>query len=109
MEVIVLIPVLIGIGLFFWAEQVRDKHPILALLFQLMFIPLVYLTVDLAMTYVSVVYAANSEIVRVLGDVVYYLGWVIFIIGVYYCFVVMGKIYDIVRQRNNDKEAEMYD
>lgn len=108
MDATILLPILSGIGLLFWADQVKEEHPILSLIFQLMFIPLVFLSVHLGVIEASITYASNAALVETLANVTYYFGWVMFGVGAYYAFIIMAKAYDIVMQRKEKKRERMY-
>ena len=108
MDATILLPILSGIGLLFWSDQVKDEHPILSLIFQLMFIPLVFLSVHLGIIEASISYASDAELVETLSDISYYFGWLMFGIGAYYAFVIMGKAKDIVMQKRAEKRQRQY-
>jgi hypothetical protein len=111
LDTIVLIPLLSAFGLLYWSSQLEDQddYVILRLLFQLLYIPLVWLSVHLAIIDVSINYASNTDLVTTLTDFVYYLGWVVFIIGVYHAFIIFKNIKDIILQKKAEKSAAMYE
>lgn len=108
MDAIVLIPLISGIGLIFWSSEVKDEHPLLALMLQLMFIPLTFLTIQLGIIETSISYASNTELVSTLSNISYYFGWLMYGVGAYYLFVVMGKVLDVVRQKKAEKDNKTY-
>jgi hypothetical protein len=108
MEATILLPIISGIGLLFWSDQVKEEHPILSLIFQLMFIPLVFLSVHLGVIEATLTYAADTQLVETLTEVSYYFGWLMFGIGVYYAFIIMGKAKDIVLQKRAEKHQRKY-
>ena len=110
MDTIILIPLIAAVGLLYWASQLEDEdYMILKLLFQFMFIPLVWVSTHLAIIDVSINYASNSALVVLLADFVYYLGWVVFIIGVYYAFIIFNNIRKIILQKQEAKKEGKYE
>jgi hypothetical protein len=105
---IILIPIACAFGFLYWASQLDDDS-ILKLLLQLMFIPLILISINLGVMYVRLDYADDAATIQALADFSYYLGWIIFIIGGYYAFWVMGKVKDFILQKREQKEAEKYD
>ncbi len=108
MDAIILLPIISGFGLLFWADMVKEEHPMLTLMLQFMFIPLTFLSVQLGVEQVAISYASDSAMVETLTNVSYYIGWLMFGIGAYYAFVIMGKARDIVIQKRSDKQDKMY-
>ena len=109
LDTIILIPILTALGFLYWASQLEDEfYAILKLLFQFLFIPLSWLSIHLAIIDVSINYASNTALVNLLADFVYYLGWVVFIIGVYYCFVIFRNVVAVIQQKRKDKEEERH-
>lgn len=108
MDAIVLIPLISGFGLLFWADMNKEEHPILCLMFQLMFIPLIFLTVKLGIAEATISYSSNADLVSTLADVTYYFGWLMFGIGAYYAFIIMGKAKDIVMQKRAERYNKKY-
>lgn len=108
MAMVMGLPLVAGLGLLYWSEQIKEDHPILTMAFRFMFIPLVWLSIHFAVIYVGLIYSANSELVIQLAQFSYYLGWLFFGIGVYYSFVVFGNIKDIIMQKKRDKEDAKY-
>ena len=110
MDTIILIPLLAAFGFLFWANQLEDEdYAILKLLFQFLFIPLVWLSIHLAIIDVSINYASNSDLIVLLTDFVYYLGWIVFIIGVYYAFIIFNNIKNIILQKREKKREAKYE
>ena len=108
MDAIVLMPIIAGIGLIFWSDSIKPEYPFMAFMLQLMFIPLIFITVQLGIIEASITYASNIELVETLADISYYIGWLMYGIGAYYLFVVMGKALDVVRQRKAERDNEKY-
>lgn len=108
MTMIILLPVIAGLGLLYWAESIKEEQEYLATAFRFMFLPLIFLSIHFAVIDATLTYASDSDLVALLGDMSYYLGWLMFIVGVYYCFIAMAKAYDIVLQKRAEKQ-ERYD
>jgi hypothetical protein len=108
MDAIVLMPIIAGIGLIFWSDSIKPEYPFMAFMLQLMFIPLIFLSVHLGIIEASITYASNSALVETLSNVAYYIGWLMWGIGIYFAFVIMGKAYDIVRQKKAEKNNRKY-
>jgi hypothetical protein len=108
MNIIILLPVLAGFGLLYWAKCIEEEHEYLALAFQFMFLPLTFLAIHLAVVDATITYAADTELVTTLANMSYYLGWLLFIIGIYYSFVAMGKAYNLVLQKKQEKQEAKY-
>lgn len=108
MEAIVILPILAGIGLIFWSSIVKEEYPLLSLMLQFMFLPLILLSIHLAVIEATLVYAANTQLVTTLTSMVEYLGWLIFGVGGYFAFIILGKILEIVQQKKKDKEERKY-
>jgi hypothetical protein len=110
MDTIILVPILAAFGLLYWSSQLEDDdYAILKLLFQFFFIPLVWVSVHLAVIDVSINYASNTALVTLLTEFVYYLGWVVFIIGVYYAFIIFRNIYNMILQKREAKKEAKYE
>ena len=108
MDATILLPILSGFGLLFWSDQIREEHPILSLAFQLMFIPLIFLSIHLGIIEATITYAADTELVKVLSEVSYYYGILMFLIGVYYFFIIITKIKEALLQKRQQKMEEKY-
>jgi len=108
MDAIILIPLMSGFGLLFWADMVKEEHPILTLMLQFMFIPLIFLSVNLGVEEAAITYASNTALVATLADITYYFGWLMFGIGLYYAFVIMGKAKDVVMQKRAERYNKKY-
>lgn len=110
LDTIILIPILAAIGLLYWSSLLEsDDYAILKLLFQLLYIPLVWLSIHLAIIDVSINYSSNSDLVTTLTSFVYYLGWVVFIIGVYHAFIIFNNIRKIILQKKESRRESMYE
>lgn len=108
MDATILIPILSGIGLLFWADQVKEEHPLLTLMFQLMYIPLIFISIHLGVAEATITYASNTELVKTLANTTTYLGYVMMIVGAYYVFQIIIKIKDIVLERRQAKHERRY-
>jgi len=109
MDTIILVPLISAIGLLYWSSQLDgDDYAILKLLFQFLFIPLVWISIHFAIIDVSINYASNVDLINLLSEFTYYLGWVVFIIGVYYAFIVFKQVYNIILSRKKAREEERH-
>jgi hypothetical protein len=109
LSMIIFLPVVVAFGFLYWAEQLDEEHGILKLMFQLFFIPLVWIAVNFAVINVRIIYSSDSELVGLLGDFTYYLGWVFFIVGAYIVYNIFIRLKDFIQQRKSEKESEKYD
>lgn len=110
LDTIILVPILAGIGLLYWSSLLEDDdYAILKLLFQLMYIPLVWLSIHLSIIDVSINYASNTDLVTTLSNIVYYLGWIVFIIGVYHAFIIFNNIRKIILQKKIERRESKYE
>jgi hypothetical protein len=109
MNIIILLPILSGFGLLYWATQLEEDYAILKLLFQLMFVPFCWLSIHFAVIDATITYASNTDLVSLLADVAYYLGWVAFIIGVAICFIIFKNLYNLIMQKRKSKKEARYE
>lgn len=103
-----LAPLIFGFGLLYWSSTIEEENNLLKHLFRLMFFPLMLLTLHLGILDVGLNYSADAETVALLGDIVWYIGLMIYIIGAYYFFVVLGKLKDWFMEKRESKEREKY-
>lgn len=108
LAIITLLPILAGFGLLYWGSTLVDDEWLLRLIFQFLFIPLCWISVNLGVIDAKIVYSSDVELVSTLSQLVEYLGYVFFIVGVYYFFRTCKKIYDNVRKGRADREAERH-
>jgi hypothetical protein len=108
MDSMILIPLITGVGFIFWANDLKEEHPFLALLLQLMFIPLVFLSIHLAVIQATILYSSNAQLVTTLTSMVEYLSWILFGIGAYYLFIAMGRAKDMVMKKRQDDYNKKY-
>jgi hypothetical protein len=108
MDAIVLLPILAGIGLLYWSDQIKEENDLLKNLFRLIFLIMILLSLNLAVIDAKLNYAADSELVSSLADMVWYTGWIIFIVGCYYFFKILGSIYAWYGFKKQEKENEKY-
>jgi hypothetical protein len=108
LSTIIILPILTAFGLLWWGNQIKDEHPLLTFIFQLLFLPMMYISFHFAVIQATLIYASEPTIVELLADLTYYLGWVLFIVGAYYCFMLFKGLYDSVKQHKEDKKREMY-
>jgi membrane protein implicated in regulation of membrane protease activity len=110
MNIIILLPILSGFGLLYWASQLEDEdYSILRMLFQLMFIPLTWLSIHFAVIDATITYASNTDLVALLGDFVWYSGWIAFIIGSVLSFIVLKRLYELIMQKKEQNESAKHD
>ena len=108
LSMIIFLPIAIGFGFLYWASQLDENHPILALAFQLFFIPLAWISINFALINARLIYSADSELITSLGDLIYYLGWMLFIVGAYLVYNICLNLYDMFLERKRVKEEEKY-
>lgn len=104
--IIVLLPVLAGVGFLYWASQLEED--VLKTLLQILFLPLLLLSIHFGVIDARLLYGADSELVQQLAMFAYYLGWIIFIVGAYLFFRLLGRIRDWFITRKKDREDEKY-
>jgi hypothetical protein len=110
MDSIIFIPLLAAFGFLYWASQLEDEdYAVLKLLFQFLFIPLIWLSIHFAIIDASINYASEPALVELLADVVYYLGWIVFIIGVYYAFIIFKNVRDIILTKRQERKDAKYE
>ena len=107
-SLVIALPLLIGFGLLYWSSQL-DEENILILIFQGLFIPLSWLSIHFAVMFASINYALNPEIIELLANLSYYLGWLMFIFGIVYIFKIGQVIYQTVNGSVSNKQGEKYD
>ena len=108
LAIIVGLPLLAGFGLLYWADQVKEDAPILALVFQLMFLPCIFLSITFAVQYLTLVYGAYSDMVITLSEFAYYFGWLFFIVGLYLLYVLVKKIVAWFTEKKKAREEKLY-
>ena len=109
MDLIILLPVLTGFGLLYWADQLSEEYAVLRLMFQLMFLPLMWIGIHLAIVDIQLVYASNTELIKTLSELVSYLGWVFFIIGGFILYRLLMGVKDFMLKKKQEKEQDMYE
>jgi hypothetical protein len=103
-----LFPLAAGFGFLYWADQLDVEHDILKLFFQLLFLPLTFLSINFAVIYARLVWAADAELVSLLGISVTILGWIMFIIGAYLVYILFMRVKDVVLRKKQEKMEEKY-
>lgn len=106
LEIIVLIPILTGFGLLYWAEQSEDN--ILKLMFRLIFLPLVWLSIHLAFIDITILYASNADLILTLTELITYTTWVFFIVGAYILYKLLMQVKDWLAKKKSEREDELY-
>lgn len=112
MDAIVLMPLVVGVGLLYWSSLISDDpengHPILRLMLQFMFFPLIFMSIQFGVIDATLLYASDTVLVEQLAMMAYYFGWLLFAVGAYYCFVVFKGIWDMIARRKKEKDDEKY-
>lgn len=108
LAMITFVPLAIGLGFLYWASQLDEEHHVLQLVFQLLFIPLCWISINFALIDARLIYSSDAELVKGLADMVFYLGWVFFIIGAYIVYRLFVTIKDWILQKKMEKEEEDY-
>jgi hypothetical protein len=103
-----IVPLVVGFGFLYWADQLDVEHDILKLFFQLLFLPLTFLSINFSVIYARLVWAADSELVDLLSLSVEILGWVMFVVGAYLCFILFMRVKDVVLRKRQAKMEEKY-
>lgn len=108
MNIIVLLPLLTGLGLLYWSSLLDEDYTLLGFIFQLLFLPLAVVSIQLGVIDASIYYASNSDLVKTLADFTYYLGWLIYSVGAFILMVVVLKVKDMLIAKRNAKKEERY-
>lgn len=105
---IILLPILAAFGFLYWSDQLDEEHAFLKLMFQLLFLPLILLSINFGVIYAGLVWSSDSQLVKLLADFSYYLGWIIFIVGAYIVLTLFKRIYDMILERKAQKREEKH-
>lgn len=105
MAIIILLPILTGFGLLYWASEIEDR--LMKLFFRILFLPLVLLSIHFAIIDATIVYGSNTELIKTLADFVTYTGWIIFIFGAYLCYTVIAEVYQYLKLRREQKHGDV--
>lgn len=105
----ILLPILVGFGMLFWSSMLSEEEEDLKLIFRLFFIPCVWLSLHIATIYAHLDYTADSELIIILSDIVKYTSWLIWIIGAYYIFFILKKLYDVIMNNKTKEASDKYD
>lgn len=108
MESIIVMPILAGIGLLFWADSVKLEYPLLALMLQFMFLPLTLLSVHFGVIEATLWYSSNTQLVTTLASIAEYFGWLIFGVGGYFAFIILGKVRESIQLKKQSREDNRY-
>lgn len=108
MGFIILLPVLVGFGLLYWSSMLDgEDFDVLKLLFRLLFIPLVFLSINFAVIDASLTYASDSALVAMLGSFSEYLGYLFMLVGLYFIYLlakgILNNIVENKRRREEDR------
>ena len=109
LAILTLLPVLAGLGLIYWSSVLEDEQAVFKLFLQILFLPLLLLSINFGVIDARLLYGADSELVVLLAQFAYYVGWVIFIVGAYLFFKLGGEIKDWFIERKARRESEKYD
>ena len=108
MDLITIIPLITGFGFLYWAEQLDEDLWYLKMSFHLLFIPLAWLSVDLSLSVVRVLYGGDSQWIERMGLYVNILGWIFFIIGAAYILRLLLSIKTYLQHKKIEREDERY-
>jgi len=108
-NIVIALPLLIGLGCLYWSSILDTEHVILQLILQLIFLPFTLISINLAATYIGIAYANNVDTILTLSRMVLYITWIMFGIGAYLCFTLLGRIYSMVKEWKFNKQREKYD
>jgi len=108
LAIIVGLPLLAGFGLLYWADQIREGSPLLALVFQLMFLPSVWLSITFGVEYLALVYGSASDMTVTLAEFASYLGWILFLIGLILLYGIVKEIVSWFNKKKQKKQEELY-
>jgi len=106
--IIIVLPILIGIALMYWGSQLEEDN-ILKLVFQLLLLPLAFININYSITIIGYLYPQLTSLIDGLGDLVYYLGWVLFIVGGVMLLRILLKLKDYLLNKKEKRESEKYD
>jgi len=106
LAMIIALPLLTALGLLYWAEQSEDY--ILKLAFRLAYIPLVWLSVHLAVVDATIIYSANTELINTLVELVTYTEILFVIVGLYLLYQLIMAVKDYLTNKKESKQEEMY-
>ena len=95
-EIIIALPILIGLGLLYWGSQLTDEHAFLKFLFQMLNPPLWFLSLHLAVIGVGIMYGSQPELVVTLTSLTWYLGIFMLILGAYIMIYLVIKQMKVV-------------
>ena len=109
LALLIFVPVFVAFGFLYWGSLLSDDDWFLKRVFQLFFIPLAWLSLNFAVIYIKLVYSSDVELVALLGDFVEYLGYVFFMIGVYYVIKIMIEVKNGLSMSRQNKKDAMYD
>ena len=106
---LIILPIAIGFGLLYWSSLIDENHPILKLMLQFMFFPLIFLSIQLSVVSATLLYSADSTLVTNLSEFAYYTGWLMYAVGVYYMFAILKTLWDMFQTKKQQKDSETYE
>lgn len=109
LAMMIFIPIACAFGLLYWSEQLSEEYIVLRLAFQLMFIPLIWVSVHLAIIDASIIYSSNTDLITLLGQLVEYLGYLFFFVGAYIAWKLLEAVWIKIQSKRAEKKEEMYD
>lgn len=108
LAMIIILPMITAIGFLYWATQLDEDHAILKLAFQILFFPLIFLSIHFAVIDATILYGANTDLVEQLAMFAEYTGYVFFFFGAYLSWNLLTRIYEMFIAKKKAKEEEMY-
>lgn len=104
---IVLLPLIVGFILLYWGNQLGEDS-FLRLVFQLFFIPLVWVSIHFGVIAIGFFYPSMSSLVTELSKFTYYLGWILLLVGLFLLYRVGKNIYDMIQEKKIKREEDLY-
>jgi hypothetical protein len=105
---LIFLPIIIGFGLMYWGSQLEEDHWFLKLLFQMLFLPLVLISINFGVLGTMQLYPSNFELVNLLTDVAYYTSWTLALVGFYSCLYIIWMVVKVTNAAGKLKQDEKY-
>lgn len=96
---IVLLPLIVGFGLLYWAFQLSEEHATLKGFFQLLFIPLTLLSILLGIDSVGYFYPQATDLVSQLGNFTEYISYLLYVVGAYILIWLGIKVFKLIQEQ----------
>lgn len=107
LEVIILLPIVVGVVLLYWGSQLSEDHVFLKFFFQMLQPPLWFLSLHLAVISVGEVYPALVELIESLAFFTEILGYFLWILGAYIMiYLVVMQVKSLLAQVKQKREAK---